>query len=205
MAKSVRQVNEDVVPHCGACGYCLEGLAGCRCPECGAPAGVKSSIPTSTSAAAVIAGAAAVLITGLAVVGGVPHWYAPLPLTVLIPMFMGLPHAVVAIAWSLLFVVYARLVWIGRREISNVSIGLFLVAMAMSAVVYVGGFEYAGQYQAPGYSVYVSVAGWTLVALLWTLLVINILRPRHWTNAGFHFVLGVWFVGWAFPYMGELP
>ena len=193
---------------CPKCGYDSKGLPSALCPECG-----QSLPPVSAPAVPALrwrlclAGSMVALTAAVAytttVLPGVPRWWGPLPLTVVIPYFiLGGLHALIpmTVSASLLFLPVA----LGCVRIPWWSAVPMLVAIALAWFHLT--LRYADGLRSQGMA-YVATCALMESAFCGALVVLLAMstRRRFWIVVFWHFLAAIWLASYAFPYYGELP
>jgi hypothetical protein len=154
-------------------------------------------------------GAAIVVSTlGLAIVvtllPGVPRWWGPLPLTVVVPFFIVgpvlafVPVLVLALGLSVpLLLARVRVPWWTTIPILGIA--------AISWFYFVCGIGYGVEYQGPAYVVACGAIQSACTGGLAVLWVLNRRRRSYALVAVWHALAALWLASYAFPYYGELP
>jgi hypothetical protein len=105
----------------------------------------------------------------------------------------------------IVFCLWSFPILMGRAEIPKRSLVLFLFAVVLSAVVHIGGFSCAIQYQDQPYAIGVSILNLVCAAEILSIAKAAQAKPSIARNLAFHCVLFSWLAWSAFPWMGELP
>jgi hypothetical protein len=141
---------------------------------------------------------------------GIPQIYAPFNFLILVPYmwtYMALGDA--SIVFVILIVPAAFCVWSlsalhGGTTIPNRSLILMIVAVALSAIWWVIGFDVGIKYNGATYVAGITTINLACYAVMGVLAIAGRLHPTYARNLMFHGVLFGWLAWMAFPYLGEI-
>ncbi len=140
---------------------------------------------------------------------GVPEWWSPFPLWIIVPLFaLSPPEGVWWLLYSIAsvsFLLCNPAVLRGSGRLSAVSITVLAVLQALNIAWLAGGFSYGVEYQGKSYAVAVTAISAALLVILCTLCVAARRHPRFVLNVAFRWPAWFWLTLYAFPYLGELP
>lgn len=198
------------VAACPNCGYSTRGLPSDVCPECGQrlPEVAPPSAPHRQwriAAAALMIAATIAVAWFTAMVPGYPHWWGPLPLTVLIPYFMT-ENAILALVPVVgAAALMALPVLLGRTRIPLWTSLPVLGAMVFAWCYFAAGISYGRKYQSDGYVAACGSIQAVVTIILAGLWVADYRRRGFLLVLIWHLLVSVWLASYAFPYYGELP
>lgn len=138
----------------------------------------------------------------------VPTVLCPFPALTVIPAFLLSSARVVwpaALVPVVLFFSWNPGVVHGQARVPIRSLVLLAILTVLSAVLFIGDWQFGVQYQGLRFTVAVLAIniGWLIV--LWMTMVCGYRNPRFMTNLLAHWLLFAWLGWYAFPYLGELP
>jgi hypothetical protein len=146
----------------------------------------------------------------LTISAGYPTLWAPINFLVLGPTWLAEPLGRVAIVVGLMFVPLSCVLWClpifkGAPDVPVRSLVLFALAISLSALNLVMGYEYSLRWQGRPYAigvVLISILMWSFLAslawLAWR-------RRTPALNNAFHISLFAWLAWYSLPTLGELP
>jgi hypothetical protein len=158
-----------------------------------------------------LVGGLALGIAGIAAhslgVGGDPtsSLASPYPLPLVIPAFLGVPSAILGMAFGLAFAAWSHQLVRHEEHIPRRSVGLFAVTVILSALGFIVGWRYGIRYQGRTYVFACVALSVAMAVLLTAVLLRNSDSPSVRSSAAFHFVLFAWLATYAMPYLGEGP
>ena len=136
---------------------------------------------------------------------GVPWLFSPMPLVLVVPAFLSVPAPVVAALPALIFWTVGWSLLAGREQMRLGPLIFYGVMGALNVAYLVLGWRYGLRFQGPLHTVVVSVLSLALFAGGAALAVLARRRPSFGRHFAAQWVLGLWLVWYAFPYLGELP
>jgi hypothetical protein len=154
---------------------------------------------------------AAMIVATLAVAwmaieaSGVPRWWAPLPLTLLVPSFLT---ESLALAFLLVTVVAALLsipIVLGHVRISWGTAIPVLASVVLAWCYFASGISYALRYQGRDYVIACGLIQAAVTLTLAGLWLVNRRRSSYFLVLAWHLLVSIWLTSYAFPYFGELP
>jgi hypothetical protein len=194
---------------CPKCGYDTKGLPSNVCPECGEP--VPDTLPqirpepiwrTFWVVATLLATATAAYLATF--FNGIPAWWAPMPLTVLIP---GIVFDSVVLTLVLVVAASAILtlpVAVGRSRIPLwTAIPIFAISL-VAWFWYLIGIPSALKYQGTTYTIVCWSLQTAFTAGMLIVWLLTLRRQRFTLVAAWHFLASLWLVTYALPYFGEV-
>ena len=147
-----------------------------------------------------------IAVVATAASAGVPTVISPLPMPIIIPMFIGFPFAIIAaIPVGMFFVMLWPITRNERGPIPMRASILFVIATALSALWHVAGWSYGVQYEGFDYTVAVEAISFGSIIGLWFLWAFTRRDPSFGWRIIFGTLLLYLLFWYAFPYLGELP
>jgi hypothetical protein len=134
-----------------------------------------------------------------------PTLRSPYPVLLVIPAFLGVPVIVIAILFASAFAAWSNQLLRAEAAIPRRSIVLLFVAILLSGLVFISGWEYGLKYQGMNYLFPALAISALAVVILVVIASLNRRRPMLATSAAFHFLLFAWLATYAMPYLGETP
>src|SRR5260370_36755298 len=92
----------------------------------------------------------------------------------------------------------------GKTRVPKRSLGLLIIATALSLVWFVESWKYGLEYQGRQYTQAICVVNGVWLAALWILLASRWDRDSVTGNLLLHWLLFAWLGWYAFPYLGEV-
>jgi hypothetical protein len=146
-------------------------------------------------------------ITWLSTSTGVPTFYSPFPLLVILPAFLGIPIPLIAIASAALFAASLFRHFQGSPGLKP-SLGLtvtLLLTTGLTALWIIGGWSYGVRYQGTSHTIAITIANVIFAGVAWCSWSFARMQRRYRTQVAFSFSLFAWMFWYALPYLGELP
>jgi hypothetical protein len=136
---------------------------------------------------------------------GAPTLLCPFPALTVLPAFLLLAKAAIAVP-TLLFFAWHPGLFRGEPRVPTRSYALFIVAAILSVIYFVESWKWGLEYQGPRFTHVVCIVNIACVAF------IGLAFARSWKRAStfkyslfVHWILFAWLAWYAFPYLGELP
>jgi hypothetical protein len=136
---------------------------------------------------------------------GYPTLRSPYPILLAIPLFLGVPAMLVAIAFGTAFMFWSRYLERSDTSIPHRSIILLVVTTIVSTLIYASVWEDAIQYPDETFVVEALVSSVVMAVALYLLAAWNHRMPSFAASATFHFFLFAWLGTYAVPWVGEVP
>ena len=197
---------------CPRCGYSLAGLREERCPECGAafdrerPPIRGAGVDRRRAVVAAIGGAVVVFaLIWMANSAREPVAWSPYAIPLLLPRTWGVPAPFVAAGAAACFLVSGVSLLRGNRKPPVAWAPVVVLSAALSGFWCVRSYPLAAKHQSPEYAaatIAISAVSVVIVLIAWFVGRRRASFAAHWIV---HVVSWVWMLGWALPYMGELP
>ncbi|SRR6266498_3381641 len=141
----------------------------------------------------------------LSLLGNSPNMAHPGSFLLVLPLFLGVPLALVFLVGPLLFWLWMPRLFRGSPQVPLRSLLLLLVVAALSFSSLADGWNYGARYQGVAFVHGILWINVLAVLVLGVLLFIGRRTPSFPTNLLAHWFLVAWLVTYAFPYLGELP
>jgi hypothetical protein len=197
------------VAACPKCGYDTKGLPSNICPECGerlpdVPPQLRPDPAWRALwiAATLLATVAAAYLTTF--LPGIPVWWAPMPLTVLIPALILESTTLAVVPIVAASVVLALPIALGRSRIPLWTAIPVLVISMVAWLWYLIRIPSALENQGIAYTVICWSLHGAFAAGMTTVWLLNLRRKRFTLLVAWHFLASIWLATYAFPYFGEL-
>ncbi len=160
------------------------------------------------SAITFAAGFLVALITAqsLGAFGGIaPSISSPVPLLLVVPIFLGVPVAFVVLLFVGLFWVWSPSLFRGEPTIPLRTIILFAVSAVLSLASFAFGWHLGVQYEGATYTVFCALLSVVLFSVCAFLLWRGRTTPSFANSLAAHAALFAWLGSYAFAYLGETP
>ncbi len=144
---------------------------------------------------------------------GVPTILSPLPLFVVVPLFLASALGFKELWWFVApipFVTFCMMNFYQLRVASSTPLPMrFSLILGFSTVVsiylFAGGWEYGVRYQGAVYTLASAAINRSILLILWGWWLATWRKASKAGALGFGTLLHCWLFWFAFPYLGELP
>jgi hypothetical protein len=157
--------------------------------------------------AATLAGSLLLLATstGALVSSNLPTVTCPMPLSLVLLYFLGIPRAVVVFIPSLAYCAWCYPAFRAAVVPWRRTAATFVVALMGSVLVFAFGWGYGVEFEGRGYTLSVGVISAALGSVSLALLLLSRKSPSATLSVIANLLLFGWIFTYAFPYLGELP
>ena len=203
---------------CPHCEYDLSHTDDNRCPECGSSFDRRrlvetllGSWPASRARWVILVAAISLLpFSWLSISAGTgPHWWSPLPLVFVIPLFMFESHAAALFLGCLVllgsFLLFAWPLAKGNPRIHRRTLVALALVQILNWLWLVESFSYGLKYQGTRHTAAMVIINAALLITLVLLCLLCARRPKFLLAVTFHWIAWFWLIVYLFPYLGELP
>ena len=145
-------------------------------------------------------------VTSLSTSTGIPAVYSPFPLFVILPVILGFPVPLIAIAASSAFAL-SQLHHFKGEPRPKPNLGFTITLGLVTGLTALGlgfGWPYGLDYQGLTYCVVVTAANLAFAIGTWSLWWVTRTAGRYRSQVLFGFMLFAWVFWYALPYMGEI-
>jgi len=151
-----------------------------------------------------IVGCSLCLVSFQALNTGAPKPWAPLPLSLVIPLWLGTPGIFILSLGTLAMWAWNPKAFAGTSEIPKRSFILLLILTCLSVFQNIVSLPYGEKYQGEFHTIVVTAINLSLIIALMIIGIWAWRKPSFPLNLVFHWLMFAWVVSYAFPYLGEL-
>src|SRR5262249_46080676 len=135
----------------------------------------------------------------------VPKPWIPEPFFLIVLLWAGVPKILVLSLGTVAMWIWNPATFQGEIEIPKRSYILFGLLGLLSVWLNIVDWSPGKIYQGEIHTMIITIINLLLIAALIIIAVIARQKPAPTKNIAFHWLLFVWFVSYAFPFLGELP
>jgi hypothetical protein len=137
--------------------------------------------------------------------GGSPTALSPVSILLAIPLFLGVPFALVVLGFVGLFWIWGAQLFSGDASIPRRTASLVVVTTLLSTIVFATSWKLGFAYQGVTHTVTCAIASAVMLAGCGLLLGRLRKHPSFEGSLALHTLLFAWIASYAFPYLGETP